>query len=73
MKIKVDSMDYTFDKIMMITSQRNDCYSIRFSELKGQANTYPLEFWGHLNVKQAKRMVNDLNNYIESQEEGISQ
>ncbi len=70
MKIKVDSMDYTFDKIMMITSQRNDSYSIRFSELKGHPNTYPLEFWGHLNEKQAKRMINDLKAYLKSLKEG---
>jgi hypothetical protein len=69
MKIKVDSMDYTYDKIMMITSQRGGSYSIRFRELGEHQNTYPLEFWGHLNEKQAKRMVNDLKNYLKSRKE----
>lgn len=68
MKIKVDGMDYTYDKIMMITSQRADCYSIRFREL-GEHDGYAPEFWGHLNEKQAKRMINDLKNYLKSRKE----
>ena len=63
MKLKVGNRDYTDEKIIMKTSIRAGCYSIRFEKL-GEFNGCSPEFWGHLNKIQARKMINDLGDYI---------
>tara|TARA_R100000789_G_C2930480_1_gene129032 strand:+ start:361 stop:582 length:222 start_codon:yes stop_codon:yes gene_type:complete len=60
MKIKVQDRNYTDPKIIMKTSFRGRCYSLRFENLNGE----DVSGWGHLNKEQAKRMVKELEVFL---------
>ena len=65
MRIKVFNIEYTYDPIMMKTSERAGMYSIRFYEC---GKNYMPEFWGHLNKRQAQKMINELKQFLENKE-----
>ena len=63
MKLKVGDRDYRLPKIIMKTSIRGENYSINFQDSDG----YPTDGWGHLDKTQAKRMIVDLQNFVDDE------
>jgi len=61
MKMKVRDRNYTDPKLIMKTSVRGRCYSIRFENLNGG----DVCCWAHLNNSQALKMINDLESFLE--------
>ncbi len=69
MKIEVQDCDYTYPKILMKTSIRGGKFSIRFQEKGVKSPTYKSEigYWGHLTVPQARRLVKELRDFVNSE------
>ena len=63
MKLMVEQVDYRNEKIVMKTSESCGRYSIKFH--KKDWSGWQLSSWGHLNLRQAKRLLKDLKWYIE--------
>ena len=61
MKLKVGDRDYRLPKIIMKTSIRGTNYAINFQDSDGCI----IDGWGHLNKTQAKRMIVDLQNFVD--------
>ena len=69
MKIMVENAGYTSPqspKIQMRTSVRGGMFSIRFQE-KGVYKIGGEDYWGHLTVPQAKRLVKELRDFINNE------
>ena len=64
MKVMVEQADYRDEKIVMKTSQSCRRYSIKFH--KKDWSDWHLSNWGHLNVRQAKKMLKELEYYIKT-------
>tara|TARA_R100000687_G_C6288816_1_gene90422 strand:+ start:298 stop:453 length:156 start_codon:yes stop_codon:yes gene_type:complete len=47
----------------MKTSERGGKYSIRFYHI---GENYLPEFWGHLNKRQARKMINELKQFLKN-------
>jgi len=63
MKLMVEQADYRDEKIVMKTSGSCGRYSIKFH--KKDWSGFQLSSWGHLSLRQAKRLLKDLKRYIE--------
>tara|TARA_Y100001938_G_scaffold151183_1_gene247024 strand:+ start:3140 stop:3451 length:312 start_codon:yes stop_codon:yes gene_type:complete len=63
MKILVEQAKLDNNKVIMQTSVRGGFYTIKFYD-KGNRSPYAYNNWGHLNVRQAKKMVEELNLFI---------
>tara|TARA_R110000824_G_C15088248_1_gene665092 strand:+ start:413 stop:643 length:231 start_codon:yes stop_codon:yes gene_type:complete len=62
MKLMVEQADYRNEKIVMKTSESCGRYSIKFHK-KDWAG-FQLSSWGHLNLRQTKRLLKDLKRWI---------
>ena len=57
---KVQGRNYTYPKIIMKTGERGRHFAIRFHNLDYTEE----ECWGHLTIPQSKRLVKDLQYFI---------
>ena len=66
MKIKVKDCDYKYPDIIMKTSIRGNQFSIRCHEADKPVSLYKpdIGFWPHLNVSQAKRLIEELRDFV---------
>ena len=56
-------------RVVMKTSERGLYYSIKFHQ-EGKYDHYAFLNWGHLNVRQAKIMVKELEWFIKRNKQG---
>ena len=66
MRILVEQANGIDGRVIMQTSERGGFYTIKFYD-KGKYNPYAYNNWGHLNIRQAKKMVKELNSFIKWQ------
>ena len=66
MRILVEQANDKGDRVIMQTSERGGFYTIKFHD-EGGYNPYAYKNWGHLNIRQAKIMVKELNSFIKWQ------
>tara|TARA_R100000808_G_scaffold11921_1_gene30140 strand:+ start:855 stop:1070 length:216 start_codon:yes stop_codon:yes gene_type:complete len=64
MKILVEQPS-TDKKVLMKTSVRGSYYTIKFHN-KDEYSPYAYLNWGHLNIRQAKMMIEELNWFIKN-------